>query len=65
MVLLGEKLGGGLVDQSASVLGIVLGVLFLRSSRVHPTLLMASKRLPHTGTVCKMRRSGKPLVCDS
>jgi hypothetical protein len=65
MVLLGEKLGGGLVDQSASVLGIVLGVLFLRSSRVHPTLFMASKRLPHTGNVCKMRRSGKPLVCDS
>jgi hypothetical protein len=50
MVILGEKLGGGPVDLSAGVLGIVLRDLFLGSSRVHPTLLMASERLPRTCT---------------
>jgi hypothetical protein len=49
MVLLGEKLDGGPVDRSAGMLGIVSGSLFLGSSRVHPTLLMVSKRLPRTG----------------
>jgi hypothetical protein len=49
MIVLGEKQGGGLADHSAG-LGIVSGSLFLRSSRVRPTLLMACERLPHTGT---------------
>jgi hypothetical protein len=53
MVVLGEKLGGKPVDWSADVLGIVLGALFLWSSRVRPTLLMASERLSHTWTACK------------
>jgi hypothetical protein len=53
MVVLGEKLGGGPADRPAGVLGIVLGAIFLRSSRVHPTLLMASKRLPHMWTAHK------------
>jgi hypothetical protein len=47
--MLGEKLGGGLVDHSAE-LGVVSGALFLRSNRVCPTLLVAYKRLPRTGT---------------
>jgi hypothetical protein len=46
MVVLGEKLGRGPADRSAGALGIVSGALFLRSSRVHPTLMIASKRLP-------------------
>jgi hypothetical protein len=49
MAVLGEKLGGGLADHSAG-LEVVSGALFLRSSRVHPTLLMACERLPHMGT---------------
>jgi hypothetical protein len=49
MAVLGEKLGDGHVDHS-SKLGIVSGALFLRSSRVHPTFLMAFERLTHTGT---------------
>jgi hypothetical protein len=35
----GEKLGGGPVDQSADVLRIVTGALFLRKSRARPPLL--------------------------
>jgi hypothetical protein len=50
MVVMGEKLGDGSADQSAGVLGIMSGAFFLRSSRVCPTLLMASKRLPRTWT---------------
>jgi hypothetical protein len=49
MAVLGEKLGGRSVDHSAG-LGVVFGAHFLRSSRVHPTLLMAYERLPHMGT---------------
>jgi hypothetical protein len=49
MAVLGEKLGGGPVDYSAG-LGVVSGALFLRSSRVHPTLLVACERLPCTET---------------
>jgi hypothetical protein len=38
---------------------------FLRSSRVHPTLLMASERLPHTGTVHIKRTGGvRGLACE-
>jgi hypothetical protein len=51
MVISGEKLGGGPVDQLAGMLGIVSRVLSLESSRFHPTLLMASERLPRTRTV--------------
>jgi hypothetical protein len=55
MVVLGEKLSGGPMDQSVGVLGIVSGALFLRSSRVRPTLLMSSERLPHTWTARRKR----------
>jgi hypothetical protein len=58
MVVLGEKLGGGPTDRSADMIGIVLGALFLGSSRVRPMLLMASERLPHTGTARRKRMSG-------
>jgi hypothetical protein len=44
MAVLGEKLGGGPADHSAR-LGVMSGALFLKSSRVHPTLLLACKRL--------------------
>jgi hypothetical protein len=55
MVVLGEKLGDGPMDRSAGVLGIVSGALFLKSTRVHPMLLMASERLPHTWTARRKR----------
>jgi hypothetical protein len=55
MVVLGEKLCGGPADRSASVLGIVSGALFLISSMVYPTLLMASERLPRTSTTHRKR----------
>jgi hypothetical protein len=58
MVVLGEKLGGEPMDHSAGVLGIVLGALFLGSSRVCPTLLMASERLPRTWTAHRKRTCG-------
>jgi hypothetical protein len=57
MVVLGEKLGGGLADQSVG-LEVVSGALFLKSSRVCPTLLMACKRLPRTWTARKNRTRG-------
>jgi hypothetical protein len=57
MTVLGEKLGGRTVDHSAE-LGVVLGALFLGSSRVRPTLLMACERLPHMGTTHRKRTSG-------
>jgi hypothetical protein len=38
MAVLGEKLGGGPADRLANMLRILLGALFLRSSRVRPTL---------------------------
>jgi hypothetical protein len=58
MIVLGEKLGGGPTDQSADVLGIVPGALFLERSRVHPTLLMASERLLRTWTARRKRTCG-------
>jgi hypothetical protein len=58
MVALGEKLGGEPADRSVGVLGIVLGALFLGSSRVCPILLTASEGLPHTGTAHRKRMSG-------
>jgi hypothetical protein len=58
IVVLGEKLGGGPVDQSAGVLGIVSGAPFLRSSRVCPTLVMVSERLPRTWAVHIKRTCG-------
>jgi hypothetical protein len=57
MVVLGEKLGVGPTDHSAG-LGVVLEALFLGSSRVCPTLLMACKRLPRTGIARKKRMRG-------
>jgi hypothetical protein len=57
MAVLGEKLGGRPVDHSA-MLGVVSGALFLRSSRVRPTLLVACKRLPRTGTTRRKRTLG-------
>jgi hypothetical protein len=50
MVVLGEKLGGRPTDWSAGVLRIMLGALFLRNSRVCPTVLGQHERLAHTGT---------------
>jgi hypothetical protein len=43
MAVLEEKLGGGPMDHAVG-LRVVSGALFLGSSRVHPTLLMACKR---------------------
>jgi hypothetical protein len=57
MAVLGEKLGGGLVDHSVG-LRVVSRALFLRSSKVRPMLLMAYKRLPRTGTTHRKRMSG-------
>jgi hypothetical protein len=44
MTVLGEKLGDGPADHSTG-LGVVPGALFLRSSRVCPTLLVACKKV--------------------
>jgi hypothetical protein len=49
MAVLGEKLGGGHMYHSAG-LGVVSGTLFLGSSRVRPTLMMAYERLPRMET---------------
>jgi hypothetical protein len=49
MAVLGEKLGGRPTDHSVE-LGVVLGGLFLGSSRVRSTLLVACERLPRMGT---------------
>jgi hypothetical protein len=57
MIVLGEKLDGGPADHSTG-LGVVLGALFLGSSRVRPTLLMACKRLPRTWTARRKRTWG-------
>jgi hypothetical protein len=54
MTVLGEKLGGESVDHSAE-LGVVSGALFLGSSRVHPTLLVACERLLCIGTAHRKR----------
>jgi hypothetical protein len=58
MVILGEKLGGRPMDQSARVLGIMSGALFLRSNRVRPTLVMVSERLSHMRTARRKRTCG-------
>jgi hypothetical protein len=58
MVILGEKLGGGPADWSAGVLRIVSGALFLGSSKVRPTLLIASARFPRTWTARRKRTCG-------
>jgi hypothetical protein len=60
MVILGEKLGGGPVDHLVGI-GVVSGALFLGSSRVRPTLLMACERLPRTWTTGRKRTRG---VCE-
>jgi hypothetical protein len=57
MTVLGKKLGGGPADHSAG-LKVVSGALFLRSSRVRPTLIMAYERLPRTVTAHRKRTSG-------
>jgi hypothetical protein len=49
MAVVGEKLGDGPADHSPK-LRVVSGGLFLKSSRVHPTLMMACERLPRTWT---------------
>jgi hypothetical protein len=58
MVVLGEKICGGPANQSADVLRIVSGALFLRSSMIYLTLLMASERFPHTWTARRKRTCG-------
>jgi hypothetical protein len=56
------------VDHSAG-LGVVSGALFLESSRVHPTLLMAYERLPRmctaTGSIrgAYMNWRGNHMCC--
>jgi hypothetical protein len=57
MVVLGEKLSCGPVDHSVG-LGVVSGALFLESSRVRPTLLVACERLPRTGTARRKHTTG-------
>jgi hypothetical protein len=57
MVVLGKKLGGRPADHSAG-LGVMLRALFLRSSRVRPTLLMACERLSHTWTTRRKHTRG-------
>jgi hypothetical protein len=57
MAMLGKKLGGGLANHSTG-LGVVLGALFLRSSRVRPMLMMACKRLPCTWIARRKRTCG-------
>jgi hypothetical protein len=57
MAMLGEKLGGGPADHSAG-LGVVSGALFLRSSRVRLTLLVACERLPRTGNAHRKHTMG-------
>jgi hypothetical protein len=49
MTVLGEKLGGRPADHSAG-LWVVSVALFLKSSRVRPTLLMVGERLSHIWT---------------
>jgi hypothetical protein len=45
-------------DRSADVLEMLMGSLFLRSSRIHPTLLGQRERLPHTRTARRKCMSG-------
>jgi hypothetical protein len=52
MTVLREKLGGGFADHSIGQ-RVVSRAHFLGSSRVHPTLMMACERLPHTCTAHK------------
>jgi hypothetical protein len=47
MIIRGEKLGGGSVDRSTGMLGIVIWAIFLKSSRICPTLLSQHGRLSH------------------
>jgi hypothetical protein len=58
MAVFGEKLGGGPADWSAVVRRIVSEALFLKNSRVRPTLLGQHKRLPCTGADRRKRTSG-------
>jgi hypothetical protein len=58
MVVLREKLRGRPMDQSANMLRIVLGALFLESSRVRPTLLGQRERLPRIGIAHGKRTCG-------
>jgi hypothetical protein len=57
MTVLGEKLGGRPANHSAG-LGVVSGALFLGSSRVCPTLLVACERLPRMGIAHRKRTLG-------
>jgi hypothetical protein len=57
VVVLREKLGDGPADWSAGVPRIVSRALFLRSSRLRPTLLGQREKLPRTGTVHEKRMS--------
>jgi hypothetical protein len=58
MVVMGEKLCGGPMDRSASMLRIVSGAIFLECSKVRPTLLGQRQMLPCTGTTHKKCTSG-------
>jgi hypothetical protein len=50
MTVRGEKLGAKSIDQSANMLMIMSGVLFLMSSKVRLTLFGQCERLSCTGT---------------
>jgi hypothetical protein len=45
MDIRGEKLGGGPANRPVDMLGIMTGALFLRSSRVRPTMLVQHEKL--------------------
>jgi hypothetical protein len=55
--VLREKLGDRPADHLAE-LGVVSGALFLGSSRVRPTLLMACERLSYTRTAHRKHTLG-------
>jgi hypothetical protein len=46
------------VDQSADVVWIVLGSIFLGSSGIHPNLSTTHEMLPRTGTARRKRTLG-------
>jgi hypothetical protein len=53
-----RETGARHTDRSADGLWIVSGDLFLRSNRIHPTLLGKHKRLPCTRNIHKKRMCG-------
>jgi hypothetical protein len=52
----------GPMDQSADVLWIVIGDIFLESSRIHPTLLGQREKLPRTCHVYQVSHVGRTSI---